>query len=66
LPRLALTRPRAIVYVSCDPVTRARDLAGVVGVGGYEIAAVTPLDMFPGADRVEVMGVLVRGSGRRS
>lgn len=62
LAELALTRPRAIVYVSCDPVSLARDLASVPG---YAIDLVEPYDMFPYADHVETLVVLTRGAPRR-
>lgn len=58
LPRVATTRPRAIVYVSCDPVTLARDVAELGGA--YEIARVAPFDMFPGTDHVESACLLRR------
>lgn len=57
LPRLALTRPRAILYLSCDPVSLAKDLGEI---RGYDVAAVTPYDMFPGTDHVETLVVLLR------
>jgi 23S rRNA (uracil1939-C5)-methyltransferase len=38
--------PERIVYVSCDPQTLCRDLAGVVPLG-YAIDLVEGLDMFP-------------------
>ncbi len=58
LQRVATTRPRAIVYVSCDPVTLARDVAELGSA--YEIARVVPFDMFPGTDHVECMCLLRR------
>jgi tRNA/tmRNA/rRNA uracil-C5-methylase (TrmA/RlmC/RlmD family) len=62
LAELALGRPRAFVYVSCDPVSLARDLATVPD---YHIASVEPWDMFPGTDHVETLVVLVRGAAKR-
>jgi 23S rRNA (uracil1939-C5)-methyltransferase len=59
----ALTRPRAFVYVSCDPVSLARDLASVEG---YTLAHVEPWDMFPFADHVETLAVLLRADRRRA
>lgn len=59
LPNLVLTRPRAIVYVSCEPTTLARDIAGILPKG-YRVVHVQPYDMFPGTLHVETMVVLER------
>lgn len=62
LPKIAVTRPRAMIYVSCDPVTLARDVDTVCGGAraGYQIVRVQPFDMFPGSDHVETLCVLER------
>lgn len=57
LPRLTLTRPRAIFYLSCDPATLARDLAELKH---YKIRSVQPYDMFPSTEHVEVLVELER------
>lgn len=62
LAELALARPRAILYVSCDPVSLARDVASL---SGYELAWVEPYDMFPYAEHVECLAMLVRGGAKR-
>ncbi|HKW10900.1 MAG TPA: hypothetical protein VJO33_11025, partial [Gemmatimonadaceae bacterium] len=49
-------RPRAIVYVSCDPATLARDLARLPG---YRIASIETFDMFPQTAHVETVCELV-------
>ena len=36
----------AVVYVSCDPATLARDLRALIG-GGYVIEHITLADLFP-------------------
>lgn len=48
--------PRAIVYVSCDPATLARDLARMPG---YRVAAIRSFDMFPQTAHVETVCELV-------
>jgi 23S rRNA (uracil1939-C5)-methyltransferase len=60
LPKLAITRPRAMIYLSCDPATLARDLRGALSAG-YRIERVQPYDMFPGTEHVETLVVLLRG-----
>ncbi|MDE5683960.1 MAG: 23S rRNA (uracil(1939)-C(5))-methyltransferase RlmD, partial [Muribaculaceae bacterium] len=50
--------PKAIVYVSCNPATQARDLAFLDCKYGVE--AVQPVDMFPHTQHVENVVRLVR------
>ena len=50
-----------VVYVSCDPVTLARDLA-VLQAGGYEISALHLVDLFPQTYHQEAVVVLHRRS----
>ena len=60
-PRAGLARAKArrIVYVSCDPATLARDLS-IIMKGGWTLARVTALDMFPCTPHVETVSVLER------
>ena len=51
--------PKKIVYVSCDPVTLARDLNMLLSEG-YSITYVQPLDMFPQTYHVEVIVIMDR------
>ncbi|HEX9069442.1 MAG TPA: class I SAM-dependent RNA methyltransferase [Ktedonobacterales bacterium] len=46
-----------VVYVSCSPQTLARDLA-ILRVGGFAVASVQPVDMFPQTAHVESVAVL--------
>lgn len=59
LAELQITRPRAIYYLSCEPVTLARDLATLAG-RGYRLTSVQPYDLFPGTLHVETLAVLTR------
>lgn len=48
--------PKKIVYVSCDPVTLARDLNVFKNL--YDVVEITPLDMFPNTYHVECVCLL--------
>jgi tRNA/tmRNA/rRNA uracil-C5-methylase (TrmA/RlmC/RlmD family) len=53
----------AIVYVACDPVALARDLAEF-RVHGYEAQAVRAVDLFPHSHHVEAIATLRRTVAR--
>jgi 23S rRNA (uracil1939-C5)-methyltransferase len=52
----AATPPRAVVYVSCDPATLARDVARMPR---YRVASLRAYDMFPQTAHVETVCELV-------
>ncbi len=52
------TKPKTIVYVSCNPATLGRDLQLLEDV--YEIVVATPVDMFSQNHHVETVVKLVR------
>lgn len=64
LARLAKLAPPAIVYLSCDPATLARDLALLVGTsarpGAYLISEVHLVDIFPQTYHMEALVRLSR------
>lgn len=59
MPWVLRLQPDWIVYVSCDPMTLARDLQIAV-VSGYELDWVQPLDLMPHTTHVEVVCRLTR------
>ena len=59
LTEVTRLQPRVIAYLSCDPVTLARDLA-VLAERRYVIRGVTPFDMLPHTPHIEALAVLDR------
>ena len=57
--RLARSKVKTIVAVSCNPATLARDTRHLVD-GGYRIESVTPIDQFLYSAHVEVVAVFRR------
>ncbi len=55
---IALGAP-AVVYVSCNPASLARDLLAFAEAG-YRIASLSPFDFFPHTPHLETLAVLVR------
>ena len=49
--------PPRVVYISCNPVTLARDLAFLTR-HGYRALRATPVDMFPVTEHVETVVLL--------
>jgi tRNA/tmRNA/rRNA uracil-C5-methylase (TrmA/RlmC/RlmD family) len=52
-------QPEQIVYVACDPVALARDVA-LFAETGYELAGLRAFDLFPNTHHVEAVARLVR------
>jgi 23S rRNA (uracil1939-C5)-methyltransferase len=49
----------SVVYVSCNPVSLARDMRSFLDVG-YRVASLSPFDLFPHTPHLETLAVLVR------
>jgi tRNA/tmRNA/rRNA uracil-C5-methylase (TrmA/RlmC/RlmD family) len=56
---LTSSRPRRIVYVSCDVATLARDVKNIVAAG-YRLGEIGAFDLFPNTPHVETIAVLYR------
>lgn len=52
-------KPKDIIYMSCDPMTLARDLSHLKDI--YELRKLAIFDMFPNTKHVECVCVLNRG-----
>ncbi|MES2092817.1 MAG: TRAM domain-containing protein [Actinomycetota bacterium] len=51
--------PAQVVYVACDPVSLARDVA-LFAAGGYQLARLRAFDLFPNTHHVEAVATLTR------
>lgn len=60
IPRLLMTRPAAVIMISCNPPTLARDVRAAEKCG-YSLQRLEMFDMFPHTEHTECFGVLVRG-----
>jgi 23S rRNA (uracil1939-C5)-methyltransferase len=60
MPALAASHARALVYVSCDPATLARDVK-TLAAEGWKLTQCTAIDMFPNTPHVETVARLERG-----
>lgn len=58
-------RPRAVVYVACDPAALGRDVAYFAELG-YRLSALRALDLFPMTHHVECVALLVAADGAES
>jgi tRNA (uracil-5-)-methyltransferase len=55
--------PQRIIYLSCDPVTQARDAKGILGTGHYQVTFVQPFDLFPQTRHIESLMIFERKGG---
>jgi 23S rRNA (uracil1939-C5)-methyltransferase len=57
LDAITKIRPAKIVYVSCDPVTQARDIRYLME-RGFSLRELQPIDMFPQTKHIEVIALM--------
>jgi tRNA/tmRNA/rRNA uracil-C5-methylase (TrmA/RlmC/RlmD family) len=57
LKAITRLRPRRLIYISCNPVTQARDMK-FLNESGYDIVSLRPFDMFPQTQHIEIIGLL--------
>ncbi|MET3729937.1 23S rRNA (uracil-5-)-methyltransferase RumA [Fictibacillus halophilus] len=58
LDTIIKTKPKKMVYVSCNPSTLAKDVHMLIS-NGFEVEQITPVDMFPQTSQVEAVCTLV-------
>lgn len=54
-------KPATLLYISCNPVTQAENVAALVEAG-YRVKVIQPVDQFPQTTHVENIVVLERAS----
>lgn len=59
LESIGKSQARQIIYVSCDPATFARD-SKILREFGFNLERITPIDMFPHTNHLEVVGLIKR------
>lgn len=58
--RLAEVAPPQIIYLSCNPATQARDVAGLLASGHFTLLAAQAFNFFPHTPHIENLVVLAR------
>ncbi|MBH0162946.1 23S rRNA (uracil(1939)-C(5))-methyltransferase RlmD [Fictibacillus sp. 26RED30] len=58
LDTIIKTKPKKMIYVSCNPSTLAKDVHMLIS-NGYKVEQITPVDMFPQTSQVEAVCTLV-------
>jgi len=59
---IAACNPPAILSISCDPATHARDLGWFMHHGGYTIKQIALFDLYPNTHHLETAALLIRTS----
>jgi tRNA/tmRNA/rRNA uracil-C5-methylase (TrmA/RlmC/RlmD family) len=58
VPGILAAGARAVVYLSCNPVSLARDLAALMAPGKLRLRRLQPFDMLPHTPHIEALAVL--------
>lgn len=58
--RLAEVAPPQIIYLSCNPATQARDVAGLLASGHFTLVTAQAFNFFPHTPHIENLVVLAR------
>ena len=61
LPVIVHAAPQRIIYLSCSPITLARDLEIITKQSTYTLASIQPFDMFPQTWHMECLAILNKG-----
>lgn len=56
IARFRTAEPKTIIYLSCNPVTQARDISKLLDI--YNIASITPYNFFPRTPHLENLVIL--------
>ena len=59
LKAMVAWQPKAIIYISCNPATQARDV-NYLNECGYDLQSLLPVDMFPQTEHIEVIGSMTQ------
>jgi len=57
IDRLNEVKPQSVIYLSCNPITQARDIALLAE--NYQIAKLTPYNFFPRTPHIESLAILM-------
>jgi 23S rRNA (uracil1939-C5)-methyltransferase len=55
IAKINTVRPESIVYLSCNPITQARDIAQL---SNYQIKKLQPYNFFPRTPHIETLAIL--------